>query len=129
MYSEFNANPIHKRVGDCTVRAISKALDQPWEDTYLGMAVEGFMLFDMPSANSVWGAYLHSKGFKRKLIPDNEDYDYTVRDFCKDFPKGTYILALPSHVIAVIDGVYYDTWDSGNEVPVYYWYKDEEKNK
>ena len=25
------------------------------------------------------------------------------------------------NVIAVIDGDYYDSWDSGNEVPIYYW--------
>lgn len=23
----------------------------------------------------------------------------------------------------VIDGVYYDSWDSGREVPLYYWQK------
>lgn len=27
-------------------------------------------------------------------------------------------------VVAVVDGDYYDAWDSGNEIPLYYWRKD-----
>lgn len=119
----YNANPIHGRVGDCTVRAISKALDQDWYDTYIGLCLYGFMLCDMPSANSVWGAYLKSKGFHRSIIPDDYVYGYTVNDFCKDNPEGRFILSLDGHVIAVVDGKFYDTWDSGNEVPLYYWNK------
>lgn len=29
-YTHYNPNPAQKSVGDCTVRAISKALDQSW---------------------------------------------------------------------------------------------------
>lgn len=36
---------------------------------------------------------------------------------------GIYVLALQGHVVCVIDGVYYDSWDSGREVPLYYWQK------
>ena len=118
---KFNANPIGKRVGDCTVRAISKATDQDWESTYSALAAEGFFLCDMPSANHVWGAYLRRKGYARSIIPDTCPDCYTVEDFCRDNPCGVYILALPSHVIAVIDGDWYDTWDSGQEVPIYFW--------
>ena len=35
MYSYFNPNPHSKRVGDCVVRALSKATDKSWEDTYI----------------------------------------------------------------------------------------------
>lgn len=129
MYIDYNANPIGNRVGDCTIRAISLALGQDWELTYSGIAVEGYKLCDMPSANHVWGAYLRSKGFKRNIIPDECPDCYTLEDFCADHPKGIYILALASHVVAVIDGDYYDTWDSGNEIPIYYWQKREEENK
>ena len=48
-------------------------------------------------------------------------------DFCNDHPKGAYILALSSHVVAVVDGCYYDTWDSGQEIPIYYWTKKEDE--
>lgn len=66
---------------------------------------------DMPSANHVWGEYLETKGFVRSPIREGEDF--TVSDFCHAFPHGTFILACVSHVVAVVDGHYYDTWDSG----------------
>ena len=123
MFIRYNANPIGKQVGDCTVRALSHALSQPWERTYIGLALEGFVLCDMPSANSIWGAYLKKQGYTRHIIPNDLPADYTVEDFCKDNPKGNFILALHGHVVSVIDGNYYDSWDSGKEVPVYYWSK------
>ena len=75
----------------------------------------------MPNANHVWGAYLKSRGFKQYVIDDKGKDIYTVSDFCADNPHGTYILAIDGHVVCVIDGYYYDTWDSGNEIPIYYW--------
>lgn len=121
MWVNYNANPVNNRVGDCTVRAISKALGQSWEQTYVEIFLQGFMMYDMPSANAVWGAYLRKKGFSRHVVPDERPDCYTVEDFCCDNPDGIYILALPGHVIAVVDGDYYDTWDSGGEIPMYYW--------
>ena len=93
MYVSYNANPEGNKVGDCTVRAISTALNQPWEATYAGVAVEGMRMLDMPSANAVWGSYLRKKGFVREIIPNTSPDCYTVEDFCLDNPNGTYILA------------------------------------
>ena len=126
MYVSYNANPDGNRVGDCTIRAISKVLGQTWEQTYAGVAVEGMAIYNMPSANIVWNNYLKRKSFKRYIIPDNFPEDYSVRDFCRDNPKGTFLLALSGHVVAVIDGNYYDTWDSGDEIPIYYWHRKED---
>ena len=63
-------------------------------------------------------------GFKRFIIPDTCPDCYTIKSFCSDHPKGEFIAATGSHVVAVVDGDYYDTGDSGNEVPVYYWKKE-----
>lgn len=120
-YIPYNPNPSKSRVGDCTVRAISKALGQDWEKTYAGLTVQGFMLCDMPSANHVWGSYLRRNGFERGIVDDHGQDVYTVNDFCRDNPCGVFILAIPGHVVCVLDGMYYDTWDSGGEIPQYYW--------
>lgn len=120
-YIPYNPNPARNQVGDCTVRAISKALGQDWEQTYAGLTAYGFMLCDMPSANHVWGAYLRRNSFRRYIVNDNGKDIYTVDDFCRDNPKGTYVLAIPGHVVCVCDGYYYDSWDSGQEIPQYYW--------
>ena len=124
MFVKYNPNPQNNQVGDCVVRSISKVLDYDWERTYIELAVQGFMMCDMPSANAVWGAYLRNKGFTRRLIPDNCPDCYTIADFAEDNPHGKFILATGSHVVAVVNGNYYDTWDSGGEIPVYYWSKE-----
>lgn len=111
-------------MGDCVIRAVSKSLNQDWEDTYLDIVMQGFKMHDMPSSNDVWGTYLLEHGFKRYVIPDTCPYCYTVNEFVRDNPDLTGILATGTHVIAVGDGNYYDTWDSGNEVPIYYWRKE-----
>ncbi len=120
-HKRYNNNPNGNRVGDCTVRAISKALGQTWEQTYVGLALQGFMMGDMPSADHVWGAYLRKHGFVRRILPDTCPDYYTVEDFAADHPGGIYLLAIPGHVVCVEDSDYYDTWDSGGEIPLYFW--------
>lgn len=123
-WKKYNPNPESKRVGDCTVRALCKVLDKDWETVFVGLCVTGLELGDMPSGNSVWGEYLWERGFRRRLVPADCPSCYTVRDFCEAFPEGRYILALDKHVIAIVDGDYYDTFDSGDEVPIFYWVKE-----
>ena len=86
---------------------------------------QGGIMYDMPSSNEVWGAYLKKIGYIRELIPNTCPDCYTVKEFCLDHPRGKYLLATGSHVIAVINGNYYDTWDSGDEIPIYYFTKEE----
>lgn len=121
MYIQFNPNPQGTNVGDCTIRAISKALNKSWEETYMRLCLEGFHVCDMPSANRTWGSMLRRNGFKRSIIPDTCPECYTVAHFAQEHPKGVYILALSGHVVCVKDGDWYDSWDSGNGVPIYYW--------
>lgn len=123
MYKYYNPNPRGKNVGDCTVRAVSKALNQNWEQAFAGLTATGFMLCDMPSSNNVWGEYLRRNGFTRELI---DRYEYTIEDFCTDHKKGLYVLALNNHVVCVQDGDYYDSWDSGKEIPLYVWRREYE---
>ncbi len=125
-YEFYNPNPLGKRVGDCAVRAISKALNTSWAKAYLKLVIQGFMMCDLPSANAVWGNLLKSKGFKKHIIPDTCPDCYTLADFCNDNQSGTYVIALSGHVVTAVDGVVYDTWDSSNETPIYYWSRKED---
>lgn len=123
MYKFYNPNPIGVRVGDCAVRAVSKALRVDWETAYAEIATSGYLMGDMPSSNSVWGAVLRKNGFSRSIIPNNCPDCYTAKDFCKDHPKGVFVLGFGNHVATVVDGDIYDSWDSSNEVPQYFWYR------
>lgn len=125
-YQYLNLNPLHHRTGDCVIRAISKALGQPWDETYIGICVKGLEMADLPSSNAVWGAYLKDHGFTQHLAPEKDGGVYTVEDFADDHPHGTYILALDGHVVCVQDGTVFDSWDSRHEIPHYYWTKKED---
>lgn len=123
MFIEWNNNPVSRRVGDCSVRAISKALDVDWETAYAMIASNGFAMGDMPSSNSVWGAVLRQNGFKKQAIPNSCPDCFTFADFARDNPRGTFVLGTGSHVATVVDGNLYDSWNSSDEIPVFVWYK------
>lgn len=124
MFVEVNLNPYKKSVGDCVIRAISAAENEAWDDTFIDLMLKCFQLKDIPSSNNAWGEYLKDLGYSRYIIPNTCPNCYTIRDFTEDNPVGTFILATGTHVVAVKDGNYYDTWDSGDEVPIYYFEKE-----
>lgn len=115
-----NLNPEEEITDDCVVRAISKVLGDTWEETYIGVVMSGLKHHDLFQKGYVWMDYLTGKGFKKYSIPNTCPDCYSIRDFCADHPRGTYLLGTGSHVVAVIDGDYFDSWDSGEEVPLFY---------
>lgn len=123
-YINFNPNPENKNIGDCVIRALCAAEGCDWESAYIKVTLRGFMMHDMPSADNVWGSQLQSDGFSYHIIPNSCPYCYTVKEFCVDNPQGTYVLGTGTHAVAVIDGNYYDAWDSGDKVPLFYWRKE-----
>lgn len=125
MYVFYNPNPAGRTVGDCAVRAVSKALDISWEDAFAKMATSAYRMADMPSSDSVWGAVLRMNGFYRRSVPNNCPDCYAAEDFCKDHPYGVYVLGFGGHVATVVDGDLYDTWDSSREIPQYFWYRED----
>ena len=123
MFINYNPNPVGRKVGDCAVRAISKALKLDWETAYMNMVIAGLDMGDMPSSDSVWGAVLRENGFYRQSIPNTCPECYTADDFSKDHPIGTFVLGFGGHVATVVDGDLYDSWNSSDGVPVYFWYR------
>lgn len=128
-YQFYNPNPYKKAVGDCVIRALCKALESDWYDIYSQVVVQGYALCDMPSSNAVWGQFLKDNGYKRYIVPNTCPDCYTIRDFVNDNPTGTFILCTGSHVVTATDGTYFDSWDSGDETPIFYWRKDETNAK
>lgn len=124
MYIHYNLNPFGKEEDDCVVRALGLVLDKSWNAMYMDLMIQGFMMKSRFDKNYVWGAYLKNEGFDREVIPNTCPDCYSVADFANDHPVGKYVLATDGHVVAVIDGNYYDTSDTGDLVPLYYWKKE-----
>lgn len=124
MYVNFNGNPRNNYyAGDCVVRAISIVTGEDWDKIYTELCAEGFYLGDWGNSNAVWDSYLRSRGFVRYVCPNDCPFCYSLADFANDHPTGTYVVATGTHAVAVVDGDYYDSWDSGHVIPIYYYEK------
>lgn len=125
MYKNYNNNPSGAKIGDCVVRAISTAIGQPWDTTYIELCLQGYLMSDLPSSNAVWNAYLKNKGYTRRSIHEDCPDCYNIADFAEEFPCGTYIVGTGTHATTVINGAIVDTWDCSGEHPLYYYVKEE----
>lgn len=126
---DYNPNPVQsgRNVGDCAVRAVAKALDISWERAYTRLSFNGFLMGDMPNSDLVWGSVLRQEGFIREVIPNTCPECYTVKEFCSDNPKGTFVIKSENHVATAVDGNLYDSWNSEMKVPIYYWTRKKEE--
>ena len=135
MYIHYNDNPFNLDTGDCVIRAISTALNYNWFMVHDELSFLSRKMADIPSSNRVWKQYLYDKGYQEYQAQNTCPNCLTVEGFCRQHPKGRYILSTceytkardnlivtGTHVVAVIDGDYYDTWDSGADVPLSYFY-------
>lgn len=126
-YEYYQPNPLHKNgKGDCTVRAVSKALNVSWDTAYIDLVVQGYLLKDMPSSNEVMNSYLRAKGFRKRTIPDSCPDCYSFADFAQDHPKGTYIVGSGTHVVCIKDSMIFDSWDSSDCVALYYYVREDD---
>ena len=121
MWVRCTPNPVGRETGDCVIRAIAIATDQSWRETYRVLCRYGEVQGDLPNSNMVWNMYLRERGGKQFLLPETCPDCITVSAFCDRYPKGVYVIGTGDHAVAVIDGDWYDIWDSGNVTPAYFW--------
>ena len=121
MWIRCNPNPLGRQTGDCVIRALAIATGQSWRDTYRQLCDLGEKYADLPNSNMIWNMFLRRRGAKQFLLPENCPECITVQAFCERYPEGIYVIGTGDHAICVIDGDWYDTFDSGTEVPGYFW--------
>lgn len=108
MFIYYNANPYGRLINDCTIRAISLATGESWNDTYKELSnfarMQGSMFDDIMYIDG----YLDSKF--DKVYRRSDGRRLTVEDFIHLYDKGTYLLTMRGHITCCIDGVIYDTF-------------------
>ena len=116
-YYQPNDKDLKDKVGDCQIRALSKALKLSWLETFdliLPICREQQVMDIFSCDLKKTQAALERIGFYYTGVSNKKGTKRpTVSSFAKDHPFGTYIAVVANHVVAVVDGFYYDTWDSG----------------
>lgn len=125
MYRYFNSNPVAAREQDCAIRAVSAALGISWDEAFDLIAYNAKQMGATMNNNAAWGGVLRQHGFKKRIIPNSCPDCYSASDFCYDHPEGVYVLGFDMHTAAVIDGTLLDTWNSSEEIPTYYWSRED----
>lgn len=119
VYFQPNKKDVKDKVGDCQIRAICKALDKSWLDVFdmivpicREQQVMDIFSCDLKKTKEA----MKGLGFSYTGISNKRGTKRpTVDKFAKDHPVGTFIATVAHHVVAIVDGKYYDTWDSGHK--------------
>ena len=114
---------------DCVIRALTKVLDKEWLTTFDDLLPYARDMQCMPSERKCYEEYLFDNGFAYQGISNRKGSKRpTVESFAKDHKQGNYLVNVANHVVAISDGCYYDTWDSGDCCLYGYYYKEEGEN-
>ena len=131
-----NANPKNRVTGDCTFRAICTAMEKPWRDVVMEMAEmscrTGYAINDKKGIER----YLEEQGWVKQKQPRKADNTkYTGKEFCTELLKRNSKIQRGSdvnriiadigghHIVAVMAGKVWDTWDSTGGCVGNYWVK------
>lgn len=114
MFIYCNVHPQQKLVGDCVKRAITKATGMDYNEVKRQLnrykKVSGAESF-----NDKKNCYAYVEnvlgGIKISFPAVKGEPRMNGKRFCKEFPKGSYILSMAGHWTCCVDGVIYDTWD------------------
>ena len=121
MWRYFQPHPYKLNIGDCTIRAACAVTGKSWDTAFKEICAVAYEMKDMPSANRVFGAYMAQYGFGKQRLIDQCPDCLTVAEFAEDHPHGVYILGPHEHVVALINGDWWDSYDSGSMIPTYYF--------
>lgn len=114
MFQYYNANPLGRRVNDCTVRAISLATGDSWDETYIKLSEAARKICVMPDNVKYIDGYL-KRNFEEIFYCPNS-CQATVGDFAAERLSGRYLITMNGHITCCIDGCIYDTFDPSDRI-------------
>ena len=114
MFRYYNANPLGRKVNDCTVRAISLATERSWDETYEELSKFAQAQAIMLDETAYIDEYLERKF--EKICGCKGNVKITVGDFVEKNPVGTYLITMNGHITCCIDGCIYDTFNPKDRI-------------
>lgn len=123
-YYQPNVKDLKDKYGDCVIRSLTKAVNKPWIDVFEELLVYARELQCMPNGKACYETYLKANNFTYTGISNKKGSKRpTVKGFAKEHKDGTYVVSVANHMVTIVDGRYYDTWDSGDCCMYGYWKK------
>ena len=124
-YYQPNKKDIKDDYGDCVIRALTKVTGKEWLEAFEELLPYARELQCMPNGKPCYEKYLLDNGFTYVGISNKKGTKRpTVQSFAKEHKEGTYVLRVANHIVTVVDGYFYDTWDSGEKSLYGYWVKE-----
>ena len=117
-WKEYNPNPKERNIGDCTIRSYCAAFGLSWDkafDIASKVAKEESSMIQYVADKVLTNAFncVVDEKYNKKTVKGKDRI--TVNEFALSHPYGTYILHVPKHQVTVINGEYWDSWDSGDK--------------
>lgn len=117
-WHEFNPNPKDRNIGDCTLRSYCAAFGISWEkafDIASKVAKENASMIQYMADKILTEEFncVVDEKYNKKSVKGKDRI--TVNEFAMTHPYGKFILHVPKHQVTVINGEYWDSWDSGDK--------------
>lgn len=122
----FNANPKNKISADCVIRALCTAMNEPYETVYKELFEVSLKCGYVLNEKKCYDRYLKEKGWVKHSQPRKDDNTkYTGKEFCERARYYENYVAMIGghHIVAIVMGKVWDTWDSTDGCIGNYWTK------
>lgn len=124
-YYQPNRKDIKDKYGDCVIRALTKVTGKEWLEVFDEITPISREMQVPFNCKPCFEEYLKRNGFAYTGISNKKGSKRpTVESFAKSHKSGVYYLNVANHCVAVVDGHYFDTWDSGYKSLYGYWSKE-----
>lgn len=115
MYKFYNNNALGLFENDCTIRAISTATNNSWDDTYKHLS----------NIARLRGTMVDDKDFIREYLDERYERIYnlprTVGEVAGMYKDNVLLITMPSHITCSKFGIVYDSYDCRNKPAEYCW--------
>lgn len=124
MFVNYNINPLGKKTGDCSIRAVAVATGLGWDKAFEGLTASAYRLKTVPDDTEAVEDFLVRQGFKiGKIKVPKGGKRPTVAQFAEMHPDMYVVLRVANHLTCSGRGNYVDIWDCGDKSVYKYWYK------
>lgn len=115
MYKFHNNNSLGLFENDCTVRAISTATNNSWDDTYKHLS----------NLARLRGTMMDDKDFIKEYLDERYDRIHDIPKYVGEvagaFPDYILLITMRGHITCSMYGVIYDSFDCRDRIAEYCW--------